>query len=114
MVFDKRPSCGAQNGAPRIPQSARVIRARRRCPEHARRLDGANRVFIHLKNQLEAGQSRSVVAKTVEKMGELLGSRFRFLQSLIRRCSKLLKHSSRRTESVSGNAGEAGAGCCRV
>ncbi len=39
----------------------------------ARRLDGANRVFIQLKSQLEAGQSHSVVAKTVEKMGELLG-----------------------------------------
>jgi CRP/FNR family cyclic AMP-dependent transcriptional regulator len=39
----------------------------------ARRLDGANRVFIHLKNQLEAGQSRSMIAETVEKMGELIG-----------------------------------------
>jgi CRP/FNR family transcriptional regulator, cyclic AMP receptor protein len=39
----------------------------------ARRLDGANRVFVQLKSQLEAGQSRSVVAKTVEKMEELLG-----------------------------------------
>jgi CRP/FNR family transcriptional regulator, cyclic AMP receptor protein len=38
----------------------------------ARRLDGANQVFIELKNQLKAGQPRSVVAKTVEKMEGLL------------------------------------------
>ena len=39
----------------------------------ARRLDGANQVFIQLKNQLEAGQPGSVVAKTVKKMEGLLG-----------------------------------------
>jgi CRP-like cAMP-binding protein len=39
----------------------------------ARRLDGANQVFIQLKSQLEAGQPRSVVAKTVEKLEGLLG-----------------------------------------
>ncbi len=39
----------------------------------ARRLDGANQVFIQLKNQIEAGQPRSVVAKTVKKMEGLLG-----------------------------------------
>ena len=39
----------------------------------ARRVDGANQVFIQLKNQLEAGQPRSVVTKTVKKMEGLLG-----------------------------------------
>ena len=39
----------------------------------ARRLDGANQVFIQLKSQLEGGQPRSVVAKTVEKLEGLLG-----------------------------------------
>jgi CRP/FNR family transcriptional regulator, cyclic AMP receptor protein len=39
----------------------------------ARRLDGANQVFIQLKNQLEADQPRSVVAKTVKKLEGLLG-----------------------------------------
>jgi hypothetical protein len=39
----------------------------------ARRLDGANQVFIQLKSQLEAGRPRSVVAKTVEKLEGLLG-----------------------------------------
>jgi CRP/FNR family transcriptional regulator, cyclic AMP receptor protein len=39
----------------------------------ARRLDGANQVFIQLKSQLEADQPRSVVAKTVEKLEGLLG-----------------------------------------
>jgi CRP-like cAMP-binding protein len=38
----------------------------------ARRLDGANRVFVQLKSQLEADQPRSVVAKTVEKLEGLL------------------------------------------
>ena len=40
----------------------------------ARRLDGANQVLIQLKSQLEAGQSRSMVAKTVEKMEGLLAA----------------------------------------
>ena len=39
----------------------------------ARRLDGANQVLIQLKSQLEGGQPRSVVAKTVEKLEGLLG-----------------------------------------
>ena len=39
----------------------------------ARRVDGANQVFIQLKNQLAAGQPRSVVTKTVKKMEGLLG-----------------------------------------
>ena len=39
----------------------------------ARRVDGTNQVFIQLKNQLEAGQPRSVVTKTVKKMEGLLG-----------------------------------------
>jgi CRP/FNR family cyclic AMP-dependent transcriptional regulator len=39
----------------------------------ARRLDGANRALIELKNQLQAGQPRSVINKTVEKVEELLG-----------------------------------------
>jgi hypothetical protein len=38
----------------------------------ARRLEGANQVFIQLKSQLEADQPRSVVAKTVEKLEGLL------------------------------------------
>jgi CRP/FNR family cyclic AMP-dependent transcriptional regulator len=39
----------------------------------ARRLDGANRALIELKSQLQAGQPRSVIGKTVEKMEGLLG-----------------------------------------
>jgi CRP-like cAMP-binding protein len=38
----------------------------------ARRLDGANHALIELKRQLEAGQPPSVIANTVEKMGDLL------------------------------------------
>ena len=38
----------------------------------ARRLDGANHALIELKRQLEAGQPPSVIAKTVEKMEDLL------------------------------------------
>jgi CRP-like cAMP-binding protein len=38
----------------------------------ARRLEGANQVFIQLKSQLEADQPRSLVAKTVEKLEGLL------------------------------------------
>ena len=40
----------------------------------ARRLDGANRALIELKNQLQAGQPSSVIGKTVEKMEGLLGA----------------------------------------
>jgi CRP/FNR family cyclic AMP-dependent transcriptional regulator len=40
----------------------------------ARRLDGANRALIELKNQLQAGQPRSVINKTVEKVEEMLGA----------------------------------------
>jgi CRP/FNR family transcriptional regulator, cyclic AMP receptor protein len=39
----------------------------------ARRVDGANQVFVQLKNQLEAGQPRNVVTETVKKMEGLLG-----------------------------------------
>lgn len=39
----------------------------------ARRLDGANRALIELKNQLQAGQPRDVINKTVEKVEEILG-----------------------------------------
>ena len=38
----------------------------------ARRLEGANQVFVQLKSQLEADQPRSVVAKTVEQLEGLL------------------------------------------
>ena len=38
----------------------------------ASRLDGANHALIELKRQLEAGQPPSVIAKTVEKMEDLL------------------------------------------
>ncbi len=39
----------------------------------ARRLDGANRALIELENQLQAGQPRDVINKTVEKVEEILG-----------------------------------------
>jgi CRP-like cAMP-binding protein len=39
----------------------------------ARRLVGANRTLIELKNQLQAGQPSSVIGKTVERMEGLLG-----------------------------------------
>src|SRR6266702_2305888 len=38
----------------------------------ARRLNGANQAPIELKGQLQAGQPRSVIGKTVEKIEELL------------------------------------------
>jgi CRP/FNR family transcriptional regulator, cyclic AMP receptor protein len=38
----------------------------------AHRLDGANHALIELKRQLQTGESRNVVAKTVEKMEKLL------------------------------------------
>jgi CRP/FNR family transcriptional regulator, cyclic AMP receptor protein len=38
------------------------------------RLDGANRAVIELKRQLEAGESRRLIGKTVEKVEELLHS----------------------------------------
>jgi CRP/FNR family transcriptional regulator, cyclic AMP receptor protein len=40
----------------------------------ARRLAGANEIFIQLKSQLEADQPRSVVAKTVEKLEGVLNT----------------------------------------
>jgi CRP-like cAMP-binding protein len=40
----------------------------------ARRLDGANQALIELKRQLQAGQPRSVIGKTVEKIEGLLGA----------------------------------------
>jgi len=40
----------------------------------ARRLDSANRAVIELKRQLQAGESRRVIGKTVEKVQELLSS----------------------------------------
>ena len=38
----------------------------------ARRLDAANRVLIEVKRQIQTGQPRSVVSRTVEKAEELL------------------------------------------
>jgi len=40
----------------------------------ARRLDGANKALIDLKHQVQSGESRGVIHKTVEKMEELLGA----------------------------------------
>ena len=40
----------------------------------ARRLNGANRAVLDLKRQLLAGESRRMIAKTVEKVEELLHS----------------------------------------
>ena len=40
----------------------------------ARRLDGANQALIEVKHQLQDGQPRSVVGKTIEKMEGLLGA----------------------------------------
>ena len=39
----------------------------------ARRLDAANRSLIEVKHQLQAGESLSVIGKTVEKVEEQLG-----------------------------------------
>jgi len=39
----------------------------------ARRLDGANQALIDLKSQLQAGQPRSMIGKTIEKIEGLLG-----------------------------------------
>jgi CRP/FNR family transcriptional regulator, cyclic AMP receptor protein len=39
----------------------------------AQRLDGANRALLDLKRQVQAGEPRSAVGKTVEKIEELLG-----------------------------------------
>jgi CRP/FNR family transcriptional regulator, cyclic AMP receptor protein len=38
----------------------------------AQRLDGANRALIEVKRQLRAGEPRSVIGRTVEKVEELL------------------------------------------
>jgi CRP/FNR family transcriptional regulator, cyclic AMP receptor protein len=40
----------------------------------ARRVDDANRALVELKRQVETGQPRSVIGKTVEKIEELLGA----------------------------------------
>ena len=40
----------------------------------ARRLDAANRALIELKSQIQVGQPRNAIEKTVKKMEELLGS----------------------------------------
>jgi CRP/FNR family transcriptional regulator, cyclic AMP receptor protein len=40
----------------------------------ARRLDGANQALIELKRQIQAGEPRSVIGKTVEKMDGLFGA----------------------------------------
>jgi CRP/FNR family transcriptional regulator, cyclic AMP receptor protein len=40
----------------------------------ARRVDDANRALVELKRQVQAGQPRSVIGKTVEKIEELLGA----------------------------------------
>jgi CRP-like cAMP-binding protein len=40
----------------------------------AQRLDSANRGLLELKRQVEAGEPRSVIGKTVEKIEELLGA----------------------------------------
>jgi CRP/FNR family cyclic AMP-dependent transcriptional regulator len=39
----------------------------------ARRLDGANKALIELKGQLQAGQPRSMIGNTIEKIEGLLG-----------------------------------------
>jgi CRP-like cAMP-binding protein len=39
----------------------------------ARRLDAANRALVELKGQIEAGQPRSEIGKTIEKIEGLLG-----------------------------------------
>jgi hypothetical protein len=38
----------------------------------AQRLDGANQALIELKRQLQAGEPRSVISNTVEKVEQLL------------------------------------------
>jgi CRP-like cAMP-binding protein len=40
----------------------------------ARRLDSANRALLDLKRQVQAGEPRSVVRRTVEKIEEMLGA----------------------------------------
>ena len=40
----------------------------------ARRLDSANRALIEVRRQLQAGESRSKIGKTVEKLRGMLGS----------------------------------------
>ena len=40
----------------------------------AQRLDGANRALLDLKRQVQAGEPRSVVGKTVEKIEGLVGA----------------------------------------
>ncbi|MGA7387712.1 MAG: hypothetical protein WBW99_07260, partial [Pseudolabrys sp.] len=40
----------------------------------ARRLDGANQAFIELKSQIQVGEPRSVIDKSIEKVNGLLGA----------------------------------------
>jgi CRP/FNR family cyclic AMP-dependent transcriptional regulator len=40
----------------------------------ARRLDGANQALIEVRRQLEAGEPRRIISKTVERVEELLSS----------------------------------------
>jgi CRP/FNR family transcriptional regulator, cyclic AMP receptor protein len=40
----------------------------------ARRLDGANQAFIDLKSQIQVGEPRSVIDKSIEKVNGLLGA----------------------------------------
>jgi CRP/FNR family cyclic AMP-dependent transcriptional regulator len=40
----------------------------------ARRLDGANQAFVELKSQMQVGEPRSVIDKSIEKVNGLLGS----------------------------------------
>jgi len=40
----------------------------------AQRLDSANRGLLELKRQLQAGERRSVIGQTVEKIEEVLGA----------------------------------------
>jgi len=40
----------------------------------AQRLDSANRGLLELKRQVQAGEPRSVIGQTVEKIEELLGA----------------------------------------
>ena len=40
----------------------------------ARRLDGANQAFVELKSQIQVGEPRSVIDKSIEKVNGLLGA----------------------------------------
>jgi CRP/FNR family transcriptional regulator, cyclic AMP receptor protein len=79
----------------------------------ARRLDGANQALIEVRRQLEAGQPRHVIGKTVEKMEELVAASsagvvyaghekwqqaFRIKEA----CLALIKKHGRREENIKG------------